>query len=210
MHCKAGQLLYLCVALKGRHYLQVFAMHAFLSFESHLHCRRRAAGQGIDRAEELADILRPLADVLRRRSAATSNMVDGLATAVQPSGSNDGALPHLSDSTHGRGRGAAAAASKAATQAAGIMEEGQNLPGVDAIGRGGVTTQLCDSEDEGTEGQEGLPRLPRRRNNAVIASSSSEDELPLGLQRQPRSTGEAAGSSMPMRLKCWYKDHLTH
>ena len=73
------------------------------------------------------------------------------------------------------------------------MKEGQKMPGLDATGYGGVSAQLSDSEEEGTEGQEGLPRLPRRHNNAVITSSSSEDELPLGLQRQPRSTGEAAG-----------------
>ena len=146
----------------------------------------------------LADLLVPLADVLRRHSAATSDIVDGWVAAAQPAGSDGGALPQPSDSTHGRGRGGAAAASKAAAQVAGITEEGQNLTGLDAIGRGGVTAQLCNSEDEGTEGQEGLRRLPRRRNNAVVASSSSEDELPLGLQRQPRSTGEAAGPDIPM------------
>ena len=168
--------------------------HACLpvSFENHVHCRRKTAGQGNNRAEALDDLLRSQADDLPTRNAANSDVDDGRAPAAQPAGNPGGALPAPRDSTDGRGRGGATAASKAAAEAAGNTEEGQDLPGLGAVGGVGDAAQLCDSEDEETEGQEGLHRLPRRCNNAVIASSSSEDELPLGLHRQPRSTGEAS------------------
>ena len=207
MHCTAGHKRHPWAAFalyaRGTRYLQVESnrnMHACLPCESHMHCRRRAvsipSSEAVHGTISNAHRLRPWEDVLR--SAATSGVLGGRAAAAQPAGSNDGALPPPSDSTDGRGRGGAAAASEAVTQAAGNMEEGQNPPGLAMAGSGGVTAQLWDSEEEGTEGQEGLPQPPRRRTNAVIASSSSEDELPLGLQRQPGSMGEAAGVGAPM------------
>lgn len=168
-----------------------------------VHCRRKAAAPSIP-SGAINGTVRPdyMHSLLRHllHGAGTSDVPSGGAaaavqTAAQLAGSEDGFLHEPNDDPHGKGRDGATAASMTAARAAGNMEEGQSLPGLGAVGcdrATAVTALLCDSEDEGTEGQEGLRQLPRRRTNAVI-SSSSEDEPPLGLHRQPRSTGEAAG-----------------